>query len=205
MPVINWWDAAHIQFLPGFNPVVTDTGIVLSKTPCPYTQDFWNRWIVPQVLGVVGAVSHYPLAAVLIDVEMYNAEYSGYYHGCYCDTCYKRYMQAKGISGPLPAPSARYNTVNNAGNLAFYQSLQRNVAASYSQSLRASAQTLRPGLRHWRAATGRQRWDQTAPTGNGPRVRYASVARILLFGGYLLNRLFTLYRLDKTIFLQSGR
>ncbi len=37
--------------------------------------------------------------------------------------------------------------MNNAGNLAFYQSLQRNVAASYSQTLRSAAQTQRPGLR----------------------------------------------------------
>ncbi len=103
IPVINWWDAAFaMQYVRNFNPVVTNNGTVLSKTPCPYTQDLWNRWINPRLLGLIQAAGSLPLAAVVIDTEMYNTEYSGYYYGCYCDTCYKRYMQAKGISGPLP-------------------------------------------------------------------------------------------------------
>jgi hypothetical protein len=147
MPVLNWWDARQGQYLTNYNHCVTDNGAVLANTPCPYSQSFWDSWITPRLLAMIQAVVNLPVGAVLIDLEMYNVEYTQYYHGCYCDQCYTRYMNKKGLSGPLPPLADRGNIVKNAGDLALYQSLQREAVRTYATALRQAAHNLYPGLR----------------------------------------------------------
>jgi hypothetical protein len=171
MPVFNWWDATQGQNLTNYNHVVTDSGAVLANTPCPYNQSFWDNWVTPRLLSLIQAVADLPLNAVLIDMEMYNVESTEYNRGCYCDQCYTRYMKAKGLSGPLPAPAARNGIVNSAGDLAFYESLQREAVHSYATALRQAAQKLYPGLR-----LGALQLDSTIPLQQGIALGFGTPA-----------------------------
>lgn len=147
MPVINWWAISHAKYLPKFTPVVTVSGTVLVNTPCPYTQIFWDRWITPRMLDLVQSVGKMPLAALLIDMEMYDVEYTEYTRGCYCDECFSRYMRVKGLKGPLPAPAERAGIVKNYGDQALYESMQREAARVFASACRNTVHKVRPGLR----------------------------------------------------------
>ncbi len=147
LPVLNWWTAEHRRYLPRFDRVVTDGGKVLGKAPCPYTADFWETWIVPRLLGTLQVIGRRPLAGLLVDLEMYEAEYSSYDRGCYCDRCYSRYMEAKGLQAALPPPADRANKIKNAGDLKFYESLQQEAVRRHAANCRTRIHNIRPGLR----------------------------------------------------------
>jgi hypothetical protein len=147
MPVINWWTAEHGRHYANYNHVVTDSGTVLANTPCPYTRGFWDRWITPRFLAMVRAIKGLPLDSVLVDLEMYGAEYTDYSHGCFCDECFSRYLKAKKLSGSLPAFPDRAGIVNNAGDTEFYKSLQREAARTFAVTLRETVQKTHPGFR----------------------------------------------------------
>lgn len=147
MPVINWWGASHVKYLPGYSPVVTDSGTVLVNTPCPYTEAFWEKWVIPRMASLAESIGNRPIGALLIDMEMYGVEYTEYTRGCYCDECFSRYMKAKGFKGSLPKPSDRNDFVKKLGDLALYESLQREASRALAVECRNILHRVNPGLR----------------------------------------------------------
>ncbi|MBP1599381.1 MAG: hypothetical protein H6Q05_4758 [Acidobacteria bacterium] len=147
LPVFNWWSINDATWLKNYNHVVTDSGIALDNTPCPYTQDFWDRSITPRVVAISQLVGEGANAAVGIDMEMYGAESLGYERGCYCDICFARYLQAKGLSGGLPAPADRGRIIRETNELDAYQAVQREAARAFAVTCREAVHKVRPGLR----------------------------------------------------------
>lgn len=147
MPAIYWWGGDEARRFKYYNHVVTEKGQYLANTPCPYTRDFWDRCITPRFLAVCRAVGGRPLAAVCVDMEMYGGDHTGYERGCYCDGCFARYLQAKGLPGKLPAPADRGKTIKEAGELDRYQAVQREAARTFAVACREAVHKARPGLR----------------------------------------------------------
>jgi len=147
MPVFNWWGRHEARWLMDYNHVVTESGRILGKTPCPYTQDFWDRSIIRRIVAIGQALEGRPVAAVLIDMEMYGAENRNYEGGCYCDICFARFNQAKGRLGRLPAPSARGRIIKEANELDAYRAVQREAARTFAAACREAVHKVRPGLR----------------------------------------------------------
>ena len=147
LPVINWWGSNEPSWFMSYNHVISADGELLAKTPCPYTQDFWDRCIKPRFVEILRAVGTRLIQGVLIDMEMYGADVSYYRGDCYCDTCYARYMQAKGQTGALPVRVDRARLVQAANDLEFYRGIEREAARSFATELRNYISNIRPGLR----------------------------------------------------------
>lgn len=147
MPVFNWWGRNEDRWIKDYNHVVTESGKYLEKTPCPYTQDFWDRFITPRFVAISQALGGRSLAAICVDMEMYGAEIVGYQGGCYCDACFARYYQAKGRSGKFPAPADRARIIKGSHELDAYQAVQREAARSFASACREAVHKVRPGLR----------------------------------------------------------
>lgn len=147
MPVFNWWGGHEPSWIKDFNRVVTQTGRTLAKTPCPYTEAFWAKYITARFVAMAEAVGRRPLAGICLDMEMYGAESSGYYQGCYCDECFTRYLRAKGREAKLPPADKRGEAIKSAGEVKDYQALQREVARKHATACREAIHKARSGLR----------------------------------------------------------
>ncbi len=147
MPVINWWSIDDMDRMKAFNHVVTASGRASANMPCPYTGDFWERWVTPRVVGVARSVGDLPLSGILIDLEMYGVDSCNYEIGCYCDRCYARYMSLTGRKGPLPEADKRKRILIRSHKLAEYESIQREAARTYAAACRKRVNELRPNLR----------------------------------------------------------
>jgi len=147
VPLFNWWSVNEATWIKHYNPVVTDSGKVLEKTPCPYTQDYWDRSITPRFVAISQVFQEGEIAAVGVDMEMYGAELKDYEGGCYCDVCFARYLQAKGLSGGLPAPADRARAIEEADELDAYHAVQREAARTFAVACREAVHQGRPGLR----------------------------------------------------------
>ncbi|MCM3901961.1 MAG: hypothetical protein ND866_09670 [Pyrinomonadaceae bacterium] len=162
VPVFNWWSVDDATWLKNYNHVVTESGKGLDNTPCPYTQDFWDRSIAPRFVAISQALGEGTIAAVGVDMEMYGAESLGYEGGCYCDICFARYLQAKGRSGGIPAPVDRGRIIRDANELDAYQAVQREAARAFAVTCREAVHKVRPGLR-----LGVMHLDQPIPVQQG--------------------------------------
>lgn len=147
MPVFNWWGGSETEWLKGYNHAVDESGKVLEKTPCPYTQDFWDRCITPRFVAISRALEERSIAAVCVDMEMYGAEETTYARGCYCDVCFARYMKAKGRSAMPPARADRARIIKATNELDAYQAVQREAARNFAVACREAVRKVRPGLR----------------------------------------------------------
>jgi hypothetical protein len=147
MPVINWWTVNDIQYFTGYKKVISDTGTTLDNTPCPYSKEFWDKWVTPRLVAVCQVVDGQRLTSVLVDTEMYGTEYSGYYRQCYCDECYSRYLKARGQTGDLPPIADRGAIIKNAGEIEEYKAVQREAAYQHAAGCRKALQKIQPKLR----------------------------------------------------------
>jgi len=147
MPVFNWWDSEKASNFSNYNHAVTEDGIVLKNTPCPFSADFWERFITPRFVDIIRAVAGQSLQAVLIDLEMYGVDIVHYDKGCYCDSCFARYMKVKGRSGEIPAADERSSVIQNAGELKDYQAVQLQAANTLAAACRATIHKNRPDVR----------------------------------------------------------
>ena len=162
MPVINWWGGHEAAWLKDYNPVVTDGGRYLEKTPCPYTEDFWDRGIARRIVAISQVLGSRAMAAVLIDMEMYGAENANYQGDCFCDKCFARYTRSKGRSNRLPPPADRGRIIREADELPAYHAVQREAARTFAVACREAVHKVRPGLR-----LGVLNLDQTIPLQQG--------------------------------------
>jgi hypothetical protein len=71
-----------------FGAYNTGTPETWSKTPCPRSKEYWNKVIGAR--AVIAAEAK--LAGMVVDMEMYGADYARYPGPCYCDNCWGRFI-----------------------------------------------------------------------------------------------------------------
>src|ERR1035437_3630253 len=147
LPVLDWWGSGEPLWAKGFNPFVTAKGEVLKDTPCPYTPAFWDRVVVARLVAVARALAARPLNGICLDLEMYGAKNTHYEGDCYCDLCFRLYLQHKGPQGALPPPADRNELVRRRGDADLYRALQRDHARELATSCRDAIQRERSGVR----------------------------------------------------------
>lgn len=147
LPVLNWWGGNEPVWAKGFNPFVTAKGDVLKDTPCPYTPDFWDRVVVARLVAVVRALAARPPNGICLDLEMYGAKKIFYEGECFCDQCFRVYLQRQGLPETVPSPADRNTFVARRGDADLYRTLQRDRARALATSCRDAIQRERPGVR----------------------------------------------------------
>ena len=121
LPVINFAGTEEIKQANGaFRPHVAQDGAILSNTPCPLDEAYWERMIAQRFMQLAQTPS---LAGMLFDTEMYGSDMRTYHDPCFCDACWQAFFET--MNAPAPdCPSERR-----------FECLQeRQLAAQYEQA-----------------------------------------------------------------------
>lgn len=91
-PVISFWGNGEKTWMQ-----LTDKYYLENKeypnTPCPFSEDNYNCLIHDRMLEVARLSKDYPIAGVILDIEMYGADIIAYNNPCFCRQCQDRFRK----------------------------------------------------------------------------------------------------------------
>jgi hypothetical protein len=135
------FSAREPKWVGRYRPFVDAEGKRHPNTPCPLDEDFWQRTVAARYDLLADLARKHDLAGILIDPEMYGADFSLYRQPCHCATCSAAAADKLDEQAEEGAAS-RWSDGNRA--------------------LRAQRAALRDTIREWMAAS-RERVAQRAP------------------------------------------
>lgn len=157
--VFNWFAASEAFWLqPLAEPYVDQGGVTRPFVPCTTWSDFWNITVRERVLGLIALTDpdhpdYIPSLedvweGVLIDVELYaSQDVNAYESPCYCDRCFQEFLDAQGLSDPLPPAAQRYAFLLARNLVTAYENAEREavrgLASAARQAIRAAAPCLK--------------------------------------------------------------
>lgn len=94
-PIHSFAGTKEVELLKGqFHPYVDRAGRTLPSTPCPLDANYWNGSIVERFEQFAQLSKSATLFAALFDTEMYGTELSIYRDPCFCDICWREFVQS---------------------------------------------------------------------------------------------------------------
>jgi len=153
LPAINLWGGHEEAWFPQWVRYVGQEGKTYGKTPCPSDRRFWEQCLAGRFAAIAEALRGEDLGGVLLDTEMYGADFTVYQAPCYCDACLTRFLKAQGREGqPLPAPAERAKMLKDAGFEKAYWDFQaqevQNLATACREAFHQANPKLRIGVFH---------------------------------------------------------
>jgi hypothetical protein len=101
-PVLNF---AVPQELKGqYRPYLNRDGAIDHATPCPLDREYWQAVIGQRFEQLAQLSTVIPIAGLLFDSEMYGSDFSIYYEPCFCDICWKQFVQTAQPIAPTSEP-----------------------------------------------------------------------------------------------------
>ncbi len=93
-PIHSFAGTDEARVLKGkYRPYVDLHGKLFSSTPCPLDAEYWNVSIAERFHRLAPLSNIVPIAGVLFDTEMYGGDFSLYRNHCFCDVCWKEFIQ----------------------------------------------------------------------------------------------------------------
>lgn len=105
-PVVHYYGEIETTWIGDFRRYVDANGTLQRKTPCPLDESFWRRAVETRFLTIAEVSRREPLMGVVLDTEMYAADFTLYREPCYCGECVARTLRRAGRDIPLPLSGA---------------------------------------------------------------------------------------------------
>jgi hypothetical protein len=148
LPVFNLFGGHGPAWIKDFAPYVDKAGAKYTRTPCPYSRSFWERYIIPRFLAMAAALRGESLSGICLDSEMYGADFAGYSQPCYCDECFRGFLKAQGKGDqPLPPAAERAGAINAGGQEQAYADSEARQVQELATACRKALHQANPKLR----------------------------------------------------------
>ena len=134
------------HLVPGGRCYVNGAGVALTKTPCPIDPEFWemvvtNRWL----LAARESLEH-QIDGVVLDPEMYGADEAGFPGYCYCEYCFRGFLDNRQFKIDTPAAAERVKWLRAKGLATEYRAWQRQRAAALARGTEQAVHAVNPDL-----------------------------------------------------------
>ncbi len=115
--VLPAFDFKGSRDLSGPRRFMTEDGYLRPLTPCPLDEAYWHKNVRDRMVELATNASSFGIEGVNLDVEMYGADDTTYRGLCYCDDCFREFLQSEGlaVTTPLPDPAKRFGWLNDHG------------------------------------------------------------------------------------------
>jgi len=95
-PIHSFAGTEEIKLLKGeYLPYVDRSGKTFPSTPCPLDANYWNISIVERFEQLAYLSKSTSIFGIVFDTEMYGAEISIYRDLCFCDVCWREFVQSE--------------------------------------------------------------------------------------------------------------
>ncbi len=145
-PVFNFFGGHEPKWVGQYRHHVTRQGNRLDRTPCPIDEDFWRRIIEARFVLLAELSRKYPMVGVILDLEMYGADATGYHGVCYSDYAIDRVLRAAGKDVKPPPPAERYAWLEKQGLLETYRNGTRQAVRQLAEHTRDAVDKIAPNL-----------------------------------------------------------
>jgi hypothetical protein len=147
-PIHSFAGTDEIKVLRGkFRPYVNRQGTVFPSTPCPLDEDYWNVSIGQRFAQLAQISKSTHLAGILFDTEMYGSDVSVYPDFCFCDACWRKFIQAKqqGISTTI-AKENRFDELIEYNLFQQYANFQQEQLQTILAAIEKQVHSINPNL-----------------------------------------------------------
>gem|GEM_PF-2401988 len=150
---LDLWVCFHVLgahetgWLSEYRRYVDKTGRLQSHTPCPADPGFWRESVYNRLMGLAQLSRQYPITGVILDLEMYAADFSIYYDVCYCGECVARTLRAAGRDVSPPYPDSRAEWLTGLGLLEVHRQQVHEAVRRLAEQARAAVEQVAPDLR----------------------------------------------------------
>lgn len=147
LPVLNFFGGYERNTIKDLAPFVDDGGRVLAHTPDPLAAAFWDQHVTARLTGLLAPLAGQPVAAVLLDFEMYGADSTDYRGLCYSDQALTAFLEAERPGTALPGLTERAAWLAREGLADKLRAFQVAAMRRLADRCRAAVQAARPGVR----------------------------------------------------------
>ena len=144
LPVINFAGTEEIKQANGaFRPYVAQDGAVLSNTPCPLDETYWERMVAQRFLRLAQTPS---LAGMLFDTEMYGSDMRTYHDPCFCDACWQAFFETINAPALDCPPEHRFECLQERQLAARYEQAQEERLQAILTRIEQRVHAVKPDL-----------------------------------------------------------
>jgi len=147
-PAFNWASSNELSWLQPMTRFVTSAGVSLTNTPCPRDTSFWEDGIKGRGVKLAQYSLQNPsVHGIVIDLELYASEDNRYVEPCFCEFCFREFLDEVAPSASVPPPNQRMDWLQANSSVQAYTHFERDAVAALAADARQAIHAVNPKLR----------------------------------------------------------
>jgi hypothetical protein len=136
-----------------YTPYVNRNGKIFPSTPCPLDAGYWSTSIAERFEQLAAISKRTSISGLLFDTEMYGGDFSIYTDFCFCDICWKEFIQTtsfflsgKDLAVYNLAPDKRFTYLRQHRLLQQYADYQEKQIEAILSRIEQQIHSINPDL-----------------------------------------------------------
>ncbi len=130
---------------PGGRCYVDGGGVALTKTPCPVDPDFWYQAVTRRAELIARHSLDHQIDGFILDPEMYGADDANFPGYCYCEYCFREFVQHQGLAvAEIPPPAERVSWLQQQGLQEAYEAWKQQQAEGLARGTEQAIHRINP-------------------------------------------------------------